>query len=466
MKGKISRDIFFYMMIISILPIFLIYLLNATLLDSYSLNKKKEELHKISKILTEGDGNIDIPRLKRESNVEVYFLNIEDRYQYRIDEDVRGILDDLDWNNVEIGVNFQKVYQKEQGINLLVNITKITNQMFLVITTPISSVENSVKISREFYYYSFFLVAFLSLLVSYLFSNKVSKPIISLEKNAKDIAQLNFDEKLDIKTGNELESLGTSINTMSEKLENAIDNLKHANTQLEIDLENERRLEVMRRSFISSVNHELKTPLAIMRVYAEGLLEGVASGEEVEEYCTTIVEEVENMEKIVKELLYFSEIEAGYKKAEMGTFRIDTLAKKILEKYSHDFKEKNVQVDFLISDISVDGDIKLIERVMENFFSNAVNYVPENGKIKIGGVSDGDSIKITVFNSGEKIPEDKINEIWKPFFKLDQARTRKYGGTGLGLSIVKKILDIHDSSYGVRNLIDGVEFFFTLKNSR
>lgn len=466
MRGKISRDIFFYMMIISILPIFLIYLLNVTLLDSYSLNKKKEELHKISEILTEGNGNIDIPRLKRESNVEVYFLNMEDRYQYRIDNDVRGILEELELGNVKIGANFQKIYQKEQGINLLVNITKMTNQIFLVITTPISSVENAVKISREFYYYSFFLVAFLSLLVSYLFSNKVSKPIIRLEKNAKDIALLNFDEKVDIKTGNELESLGASINTMSEKLENAIENLKHANTKLEIDLENEKRLEVMRRSFISSVNHELKTPLAIMRVYAEGLLEGVASGEEVEEYCITIVEEVENMEKIVKELLYFSEVEAGYKKVEIASFRIDDLAKKTLEKYAYDFKEKKIHLDFLIGDVSVDGDVKLIERVMENLFSNAVTYVPENGEIKISGDSDGDSIKIRVFNSGEKIPEDKINDIWKPFFKLDQARTRKYGGTGLGLSIVRKILEIHESNYGVRNLRKGVEFFFSLKNSR
>ncbi len=132
MKGKISRDIFFYMMIISILPIFLIYLLNATLLDSYSLNKKKEELHKISKILTEGDGNVDIPRLKRESNVEVYFLNMEDKYGYRIDDDVRGILEESDWNNRKIGDNFQMVYQKEQGINLLVNVTKATNQLFLI----------------------------------------------------------------------------------------------------------------------------------------------------------------------------------------------------------------------------------------------------------------------------------------------------------------------------------------------
>ncbi|ADO84281.1 sensor histidine kinase [Ilyobacter polytropus] len=465
MKGKISRDIFFYMMIISILPIFLIYLLNATLLDSYSLNKKKEELHKISTLLTEGDGNINIPRLKRESNIEVYFLNMEDRYQYRIDDDVRGILDDLDWADVEIGANIEKVYQKEQGINLLVNITKITNQMFLVITTPVSSVENSVKISREFYYYSFFLVAFLSLAVSYIFSNKVSKPIIRLEKNAKNISRLNFDEKVDIKTGNELESLGESINTMSEKLESAIGNLKNANTQLEIDLENERKLEIMRRSFISSVNHELKTPLAIMRVYAEGLLEGVACGEEIEEYCSTIVEEVENMEKIVKELLYFSEIEAGYKKAQMESFRIDSLVENVLENYSYDFKEKKVKLNFLLKNEEVYGDIKLVERVLENFFSNAVTYVPENGEIKITGTAKDGFLKIRIYNSGDKIPEDKINDIWKPFFKLDKARTRKYGGTGLGLSIVKKILDIHNSDYGVHNLADGVEFFFTLKKS-
>jgi signal transduction histidine kinase len=462
MKSKISRDIFFYMMIISIMPIFLIYLLNATLLDSYSLNKKKEELHKISTILTEGDGKVNIPRLKRERNVEIYFVDIEDRYGYRIDEDVMGILEESDWDKLKTGDSFQRMYQKDQGINLLVNVKRITSQLFIVITTPVSSVENSVKISREFYYYSFFMVVFLSLLASYIFSNKVSKPIIQLEENARNISQLDFKQKVYIKTGNELESLGKSINTMSEKLENAIDKLKNANIKLETDLENEKKLEVMRRSFISSVNHELKTPLAIMRVYAEGLLEGVAEGEEIDEYCATIVEEVENMEKIVKELLYFSEVEAGYKKPEISNFRVDILAKKILGKYSKDFKEKNINIKFLINEVSVNGDIKLIERVLENLFSNAVSHVFQDGEIEINGIVEKDKVKVSVFNSGENIPEEKINDIWKAFFKVDKARTRKYGGTGLGLSIVKKILEMHSSDYGVKNFSNGVEFYFTL----
>jgi signal transduction histidine kinase len=444
------------------MPIFLIYLLNATLLDSYSLNKKKEELHKISTILTEGDGKVNIPRLKRERNVEIYFVDIEDRYGYRIDEDVMGILEESDWDKLKTGDSFQRMYQKDQGINLLVNVKRITSQLFIVITTPVSSVENSVKISREFYYYSFFMVVFLSLLASYIFSNKVSKPIIQLEENARDISQLDFKQKVYIKTGNELESLGKSINTMSEKLENAIDKLKNANIKLETDLENEKKLEVMRRSFISSVNHELKTPLAIMRVYAEGLLEGVAEGEEIDEYCATIVEEVENMEKIVKELLYFSEVEAGYKKPEISNFRVDILAKKILGKYSKDFKEKNINIKFLINEVSVNGDIKLIERVLENLFSNAVSHVFQDGEIEINGIVEKDKVKVSVFNSGENIPEEKINDIWKAFFKVDKARTRKYGGTGLGLSIVKKILEMHSSDYGVKNLSNGVEFYFTL----
>lgn len=462
MRSRISRDIFFYMMIIAILPIFLIYLLNATLLDGYSLNKKKEELYKISTILTEGNGQINIPRLKRERNVEVYFVDIEDRYGYRIDEDVRGILDESEWDKLKTGESFQRMYQRDQGINLLVNVKRITSQLFLVITTPVSSVENSVKTSREFYYYSFFLVVFLSLIVSYIFSIKVSKPIVQLEENARNISHLDFNQKVYIKTGNELESLGESINTMSKKLENAISGLKSANAELETDLENEKKLEVMRRSFISSVNHELKTPLAIMRVYAEGLLEGVAQGEEVDEYCAAIVEEVENMEKIVKELLYFSEVEAGYKQPELSYFRLDLLAKKVLGKYSQDFKEKNISMKFLIDEISANGDIKLIERVLDNLFSNAVSHVFKDGEVKISGVVEKDKIRVAVFNSGENIPQEKIDDIWKPFFKMDKARTRKYGGTGLGLSIVKKILKMHSSDYGVNNLPEGVEFFFTL----
>jgi signal transduction histidine kinase len=155
-------------------------------------------------------------------------------------------------------------------------------------------------------------------------------------------------------------------------------------------------------------------------------------------------------------------VEAGYKKPEISNFRVDILAKKILGKYSKDFKEKNINIKFLINKVSVNGDIKLIERVLENLFSNAVSHVFQDGEIEINGIVEKDKVKVSVFNSGENIPEEKINDIWKAFFKVDKARTRKYGGTGLGLSIVKKILEMHSSDYGVKNFSNGVEFYFTL----
>lgn len=463
MKTKLSTDIFKYMIVVALAPIIIIYLLNVTLLDSYSIKMKWKELDRISYSLTQGSGQGDIPRIKREKNVEIYFFDKDNKYSYKLDEDIRGALDNTYWDGIKLGESRQITYQKGQGISLLMNITRITGNLYLIITTPVSSVEDAVKVSMSFYLYSFIIMALLSLVISYIFSRRVSIPIIELDKKAKSLSNLDFSEKIELHTGNEIESLGKSINLMSRKLEEAIENLKASNRELHADLIEEKKLEEMRKSFISSVNHELKTPLTIMKVYAEGITEGVAEPEEIGDYCATIVEEVENMERIIKELLYFSEIDAGYKKPQIAAFDLTELGKKVLSKFRMDFVEKMVNVNFRIDNLTVLGDIKLIERVLENFISNAVNFVPVEGRIDLEGIQEGDRVRVVVRNNGERIPQEKLEAIWKPFFKIEESRNRKYGGTGLGLSIVAKILEKHDSDYGVKNLDEGVEFYFTLK---
>lgn len=463
MKTKISADIFKYMIIVAIAPILIIYILNVTLLDSYSIKMKWKELQSISETLTTGEGQGNISRIKREKNVEVYFFDREDRYSYKIDEDIRGAIDDIDWNSIPLGESYQRTYQRGQGISLLMNITRLTSNLYLVITTPVSSVQSAVRVSMNFYFYSFILMGILALIVSYIFSRKVSVPIIELDKKARSLSQLDFSEKIELTTGNEIESLGDSINIMSEKLEQAIETLKASNRELHHDLIEEKKLEDMRKSFISSVNHELKTPLTIMKVYAEGILEGVAEADEVDEYCATIVEEVENMERIITELLYFSEIDAGYKKPQIDPFDLTGLVQKILSKFHMDFVEKEIKINFLMDDITALGDMKLIERVIANFISNAITYVPQGGTIHLEGRPEGRDIRVLIQNNGEKIPENRLEDIWKPFFKIEESRNRKYGGTGLGLSIVAKILEKHSSDYSVKNLDQGVEFSFTLE---
>lgn len=463
MKRKLGTDLFKYMIVMAIAPILIIYILNITFLDSYSIKMKWKELNKISTSLTSGDGREDIPRIKREKNVEIYFFDKNNRYSYKLDEEVREALDDISWNDIKLSETEQLTYQKGQGISLLMNVTRLTSNLYLVITTPVSSVEAAVKVSMNFYLYCFLLMAMVSMVISYVFSKKVSVPIVELDKKAKSISNLDFSEKIALHTGNEIESLGKSINIMSERLEGAIETLKASNKELESDLIEEKKLEEMRKSFISSVNHELKTPLTIMKVYAEGLLEGMAEEDEVEEYCTTIVEEVENMERIITELLYFSEIDAGYKKPEIEPFNLTELGKKVLSKFKLDIVEKKIQINFQMDNLQVLGDIKLIERVVENFLSNAINFVPTEGRIDLIAERSGQDINIMIRNNGEKIPEERLEDIWKPFFKIEESRNRKYGGTGLGLSLVAKILEKHYSEYGVRNLDEGVEFFFSLE---
>lgn len=257
---------------------------------------------------------------------------------------------------------------------------------------------------------------------------------------------------------------------MSDKLEKTIKQLRDTNIELEKDIEEKSKLDEMRTSFISDVSHELKTPIALIQGYSEGLLENVNTDEESRKfYAEVILDESNKMDRLVKQLLELMKLEYGKREFNDKEFNILEVEKEVIRKSKVMLEEKNVQVELKDTEkINVWADDFYIEQVITNYITNAIkNAKPaDDGRkiIKIENEIDNEKNKVHVkiFNTGDNIKEEDLNRIWNRFYKVDESRNREDGGSGIGLSFVKAIMNNYGNNYGVVNKEDGVEFYFEL----
>ena len=293
------------------------------------------------------------------------------------------------------------------------------------------------------------------------------KPILELADISEKMSHLNFDVKYKRKDKNEIGVLGNSMNRLSEKLEITISELKSANNELQKDIEQKIQIDEMRKDFLSNVTHELKTPIALIQGYAEGLLDNISEDAESRQfYCDVIMDEASKMNHIVKKLLTLNQMEFGNDMVSMERFDIVALIKNYIQSAEILTKQKGIQVRFEdLPPVYVWADEFKIEEVITNYVSNALNHLSGEKKITITVEKLGETVKVSVKNTGEPIPEEDLPNIWTKFYKVDKARTREYGGSGIGLSIVKAIMESMNQAYGVINYDNGVAFWFELETN-
>ena len=221
----------------------------------------------------------------------------------------------------------------------------------------------------------------------------------------------------------------------------------------------------MRKDFLSNVSHELKTPIALIQGYAEGLLDGINDDDKESRqfYCEVIIDEAGKMNKMVKKLLTLNQIEFGNNQVTMERFDLHELVRGVLQSVEILAKQDEIQIVYNNSEpIYVWADEYQIEEVVTNYLSNAIHYATGEKRIELKMEKRDDLVHVSVFNTGERIPKEDIDKVWIKFYKVDKARTREYGGSGIGLSIVKAIMDAHHMQCGVQNRENGVEFWFEL----
>lgn len=336
---------------------------------------------------------------------------------------------------------------------------------YFLMTMPIASMEEGVQISRVFLAGVSAVILVIGAVAIYFTTGLITRPIIDLADISERVSKLDFSARYTGRQKDEIGVLGESMNSMSEKLEQAIAELKDANARLQEDINAKIKIDEMRKEFIADVSHELKTPIAIIEGYAEGLVEGVADDKETRDYYSGIImDEAGKMNKLVRQLTSLISYEFGENENDLTDFDLNELVRSVLDAQRMRLNEAGANVASELEGTAlVSADEFKIEEAFTNYLNNAINHLDGSKIIRISVISDGDAWKLSVYNDGKPIPEESIPKLWDKFYKVDKSRSREYGGSGIGLSIVKAIIESHGGSCGVSNKENGVEFWFTVK---
>lgn len=485
MKHSITKKITTIMISIVAGTVLLCWFINTTLLGDYYISHKKDVLidtfQTVDTAYANGDGDteefqIELEKKCANSNITLMVIssngtimqsNVSNR-DMLLEQFLEIMFSAQSQEAVVIENTENYIVEKTPDTRLksdyLVLCGTLQNGNQILLRTALESIKESVGIANRFLAYVGIASVIVCAIILYFVTKKITNPILQLAEISKRMTNLDFEAKFQSKGENEIDFLGEHMNQMSETLEKTISELKSANNQLKIDIEKKEQIDEMRKEFISNVSHELKTPIALIQGYAEGLQECINDDAESREfYCDVIMDEAEKMNRMVKNLLTLNQLESGNDQVVFERFDVVEVIQGVINATAILREQNGIDLTFQVEKpIYVWADEFKTEQVLTNYISNAIHYASGEKRIVITVKNAGDIVRIGVFNTGNPIPEPEINHIWEKFYKVDKARTREYGGNGIGLSIVKAIMESFHRECGVINYEDGVEFWFEL----
>lgn len=484
-KHSLTRQVTFIVSILVAGAILLCWVLNTTLLPRYYIHNKKQVLMKNYETISNAseqdklksdEFTVTFDNLCSNGNIMTLILQPDGKV-------LRSSVNDLDtlrgelWNVLLHTDDMEVLYSNDQYQLLRKNDTRLDSEYLVLVgvlengdmilmRTAVESIRESAAISNRFLLFAGAAAIISSLLVAFFTTRHITKPLQQLTDISKRMVDLDFNAKYKSNRSNsyEVEELGNHINRLSENLERTISELKTANVELQDDIEKKIQIDEMRKEFLSNVSHELKTPLALIQGYAEGLQECINDDAESREfYCDVIIDEADKMNRMVKKLLTLNQLEFGNDQVVMERFNMTELIIGVANSTKILREQKNIRLELENPEEAwVWGDEFKVEEVITNYMSNAINHADGEKMIRVFYTRSEDKLRVSVFNTGQPIPEEDLDKIWVKFYKVDKARTREYGGSGIGLSIVKAIMDSLHQQCGVINHEDGVEFWMEL----
>ncbi len=458
-------------------------LINSIVLENFYVYSKtntvKKLYHKIDNYYASPNLNTNLENELRRSafinNFDILIKTDTDLILFTTDRDFLSSLNRIQSSNQlkeqeesailykDENMQICRVNDKTSNLTYILLTGNLVNGYSLFIRIPVAPIEESVNISNKVLMLIGLLTIIIAALAVSIISRKFTEPILELNDITKKMSKLDFSKKYRIKdSSDEINELGRNINTMSDKLEGTIKQLRDNNKELEKDIEEKSK---MRKQFISDVSHELKTPIALIQGYAEGLVENVNSDEESKKfYAEVILDETNKMDNLVKQLLELMKLEYGKREFHDKEFDLVELIQGVIQNCHVMLEEKSIEVLFDAKEpIYVKADDFYIEQIITNYFTNAIKHTEEKeGKkqIRISIKLQGEKARVSVFNTGNQIAEEELDRIWGRFYKVDSSRNREDGGSGIGLSLVKAIQNNYKNAYGVENKPNGVEFYF------
>ena len=484
-KHSLTRQITSIVSLLVAGAILLCWVLNTTLLPRYYMHNKKEVLMENYQTISNASAQnelesdefaVTFDNLCSNGNIMALILQQDGKV-------LRSSVNDLDalrtefWDVLLHGDKMEVLYSNKQyqllkktdtrlDSEYLVLVGVLENGDMVLMRTAVESIRESAAISNRFLLFAGAAAIVASILVAFFTTRHITKPLQQLTDISKRMVDLDFNAKYESDQSNsyEVEELGNHINRLSENLERTISELKTANVELQDDIEKKIQIDEMRKEFLSNVSHELKTPLALIQGYAEGLQECINDDAESREfYCEVIIDEADKMNRMVKKLLTLNQLEFGNDQVIMERFDMTELIRGVANSTKILMEQKGIRLELENSEEAwVWGDEFKVEEVITNYMSNAINHADGEKLIRVFYTRSEDKLRVSVFNTGQPIPEEDIEKIWVKFYKVDKERTLEYGGSGIGLSIVKAIMDSFHQRCGVINHEDGVEFWMEL----
>ena len=307
-------------------------------------------------------------------------------------------------------------------------------------------------------------VTLLVLAVDYLMGRFISKPIDKLCGAARKMAQLDFSSSCEVRTNDEFGELSQNLNKMSQNLQQALSQLQAANYQLEKEVEQEKRLLEERKELVDNLSHEMKTPLGVIRAYAEGLQDETDETKR-QKYSEVIVEETERMSNLITTLLDLSALENGASQLRPERFDFVEFLETVAGRLLIDSPDADFELQYELPEhpVYVKADKGRMEQVLDNLIVNAKRNVHPGGILKLSLKENGNTLDFSIFNQGLPIPKENLSKIWTKFYR---DRNSKYNGSGLGLAIVAQILSMQNLPYGAANQPGGVTFYFSIPSTK
>lgn len=495
MKHSLSKRLFRITLSLIIALMFLTYIAQAFFFESFYSYKKTislvQEVNKFHDLYSfHIDNDLDLykalQKFENDNNAQVIVTSLDGDIKYlsnNIHDDKESfdtltsfgseLINNKDLINEVITYSqtrYTNFENKSSGLRKIGVVSPMSinskNDSLIFCVASIQPIKEASEVISEFSVYLFYGLITISVILALIYSNLISKPLVNLTNAANKMSDMDFSVVCDTNREDEIGSLAKSLNFLSNNLQASLLDLQKKNKKLEDDIEKERQLEDMRKDFISNVSHELKTPIGIIEGYAEGLKDGIVSGEDAKMYLETIIDESKKMSVLVTNMLELSKLESGTIKPNFESFNINRLITKVLKKHNPDFEDNKFNVNFNSSSpySYVYADPFQMEQVLTNIVTNAIKYTPPNNTININIEEGLDKFKISVQNMGISIPEEEINKLFDKFYRIDKSRERtQKNSTGIGLSIVKNILNLHNSEFNLRNIYGGVEFYFYLE---
>ncbi len=481
MRRSVKRQMITVFLGLLVSLIAVLFIINVRFLEPYYIGNKKtqfiEMYHMLNQAVEKGsldntDKSGELIFLAEKSNISflvqdssgVFYTNVHDQEQlknqllgYRLNQAQKTgkVLESTDhyqitqswspWNQTD--------YVEMWG--------SLDDGSQFLLRSPLEGIKESAKISNRFLLSIGSVLILVGIISVWFFSKRLTDPILELALLSDRMADLDFEAKYTSGGCDEIGELGANFNRMSEKLESTICELKCANNRLKEDIEQKEKLEKMRNEFLGN---ELKTPIALIQGYAEGLKEGVNDDPKDREfYCDVIMDEAAKMNQMVRNLLTLNQLEFGDEDIVFERFDLTELIRGILQSMEILAEQEGIRVIFRQEQrVYVWADEFKVEQVVRNYVSNAFHHVDKEKVVEVRIRTEENKARVTVFNTGAPIAEEDVGHIWEKFYKADKAHTREYGGNGIGLSIVKAIMESFHQKYGVNNYDNGVEFWFEL----